>query len=200
MLRMNKTPHTIILAGPNGAGKSTTAPLLLRDTFAVTEFVNADAIAQGLCAFAPETVALEAGKIMLRRLRELAARRMDFAFETTLASRSFAPWLEQLKIAGYHPHLMFLALPSAEAAIERVAARVALGGHNIPEEVIRRRFVAGLRNLFRLYMPAVSSWQLYDNSLPACPVLLAEGCGDAKAKVFKADLYNRLKEEYEYGK
>jgi predicted ABC-type ATPase len=97
----SKQPHVIILAGPNGAGKSTTAPVLLRDTFAVDEFVNADAIAQGLSAFAPESAALEAGKIMLRRLRELAQRRSNFAFETTLASRSFAPWLKKLRDTGY---------------------------------------------------------------------------------------------------
>ena len=94
-------PQIIILAGPNGAGKSTTAPLLLRDTFAVDEFVNADAIAYGLCAFAPETAALEAGKIMLKRLRELAAKRVSFAFETTLATRAFAPWLAKLSRTGY---------------------------------------------------------------------------------------------------
>ena len=96
----SKQPHVIILAGPNGAGKSTTAPVLLRDTFAVDEFVNADAIAQGLSAFAPESAALEAGKIMIRRLRELAQRRSNFAFETTLASRSFASWLANLRIQG----------------------------------------------------------------------------------------------------
>ena len=168
-------PHVIILAGPNGAGKSTSAPLLLRDTFAVDEFVNADTIAYGLSAFAPEKAALEAGKIMLRRLRELAEKRTNFAFETTLASRSFAPWLKQLVESGYRAHLMFLTIPDAEFAISRVAKRVKLGGHHIDENVIRRRFAAGLRNLFTLYIPVVSSWKLYNNSIPGTPLDIAEG-------------------------
>lgn len=168
-------PHVIILAGPNGAGKSTTAPLLLRDTFAVDEFVNADAIAYGLSAFAPEKAALDAGKIMLRRLRELAAKKANFAFETTLATRSFAPWLQRISDVGYSTHLMFLTLPDVEFAIQRVAKRVKLGGHAIEEEVIRRRYAAGLRNLFSLYMPVVSSWKIFDNSVPGAPLDIAEG-------------------------
>lgn len=161
-----KQPHIIILAGPNGSGKSTTAPVLLRDTLAVDEFVNEDAIAQGLSAFAPESVALEAGKIMLRRLRELAQKRSNFAFETTLASRSFAPWLKKLRDAEYQIHLLFLALPDMQSARERVAVRVKLGGHNIPDDIIKRRFNAGLRNLFQLYIPIVTSWKILDNSVP----------------------------------
>lgn len=168
-------PHIIVLAGPNGAGKSTTAPLLLRDTFAVDEFVNADAIAYGLSAFAPEKAALEAGKIMLRRLRELAAKRTNFAFETTLASRSFAPWLAQMIETGYSVHLIFLTLPDVEFAIQRVAKRVSLGGHAIDEAVIRRRYTAGLQNFFRLYMPVVSSWKICDNSIPGAPLDIAKG-------------------------
>lgn len=150
-------------------------PLLLRDTFAVDEFVNADAIAYGLSAFAPEKAALEAGKIMLRRLRELVAKRINFAFETTLASRSFAPWLQRIIEEGYSVHLMFLALPDVEFAIQRVAKRVKLGGHAIEEEVIRRRYTAGLSNLFRLYLPVVSSWKIFDNSVPGAPLDIAEG-------------------------
>lgn len=191
----NAAPQAIILAGPNGAGKSTTAPLLLRDTFAVDEFVNADAIAAGLCAFAPETVALEAGKIMLRRLRELAARRTSFAFETTLASRSFAPWVIKLMKAGYRVHLMFLSLPNPDFAIERVAMRVKLGGHSIDEAVVRRRFAAGLRNLFTLYMPIVSSWKLYDNSQPNASAIIAAGSGDA-VRVTNHSVFENFKREF----
>lgn len=190
-----EAPQVIILAGPNGAGKSTTAPLLLRDTFAVDEFVNADAIAYGLCAFAPETVALEAGKIMLKRLRELAAKRASFAFETTLATRSFAPWLAKISQAGYRTHLMFLSLPNPESAIERVAMRVRLGGHSIDEGVVRRRFKAGLKNLFTLYMPVVSSWKLYDNSRPNAPLAIASGYGD-NVRVQNELVYENLKREY----
>jgi predicted ABC-type ATPase len=189
-------PHVIVLAGPNGAGKSTTAPILLRDAMAVDEFVNADVIAHGLSAFAPETVALSAGRIMLKRLTELAAKRVNFAYETTLASRTFAPWLEKLALSGYQSHLMFLALPSAEAALERVSIRVRLGGHGIPEQVIRRRFEAGLRNFFQLYQPIVSSWGLYDNSLPDQPLLIAEKTDLGRLDVKRKTLYDRLLEEY----
>lgn len=191
-----KQPHIIILAGPNGAGKSTTAPVLLRDTFAVDEFVNADAIAQGLSAFAPENVALEAGKIMLRRLRELAQKQSNFAFETTLASRSFAPWLKERRDAGYQVHLLFLALPDVHSALERVAARVKLGGHNIPADVVQRRFKAGLRNLFHLYIPVVASWKILDNSIPGSPLSIAEGSGYNQISVTNSIWYERLKAEY----
>ncbi|WP_165246314.1 AAA family ATPase [Paludisphaera soli] len=160
-------PNVIVLAGPNGAGKSTLAPPLLRDALAVRHFVNADAIAAGLSAFAPETVAVQAGRIMLARLKDLAAARADFAFETTLATRSFATWLRTLIAAGYEFHLVFLSLPSAELAVARVAGRVSHGGHHVPEEVVRRRHAAGLRNLEELYRPLAASWRVYDNARPA---------------------------------
>lgn len=197
---MSKAPHIIILAGPNGAGKSTSAPVLLRDTFAVDEFVNADSIAQGLSAFRPESVALEAGRIMLKRLQELASKRADFAFETTLASRTFAPWLKQLAATGYKSHLMFLTLPNADAAIARVASRVSLGGHNVTASDIRRRFAAGLKNLFSLYMPVVSSWQIFDNSYPDSPVKIAEGGQDTSFNVIYEKQYNALLTEYGHGR
>lgn len=197
---MSKAPHIIILAGPNGAGKSTSAPVLLRDTFAVDEFVNADSIAQGLSAFRPESVALEAGRIMLQRLQELADKRADFAFETTLASRTFAPWLKQLAATGYKSHLMFLTLPDAEAAIARVASRVSLGGHNVPAFDIRRRFVAGLKNLFNLYMPVVSTWQIFDNSNADSSVKIAEGGRGTSFNVIYEKRYNTLLKEYSHGR
>ena len=135
---MNSSPQIIILAGPNGAGKSTLAPYLLRDRLGLMEFVNADVIASGLSAFDPEQAAMEAGRVMLHRLRELAAQKKNFAFETTLATRSYAKWLRQLRQEGYRINLIFVALDSADLAVQRVNARVAAGGHNIPEETIRR--------------------------------------------------------------
>ena len=137
-------PYVIVVAGANGAGKSTAAPDLLRDALEVTEFVNADMIASGLSAFRPESVAITAGRIMLARMRQLAAARENFAFETTLASRSFAPWLASLKESGYHVHLLFLWLRNAELAASRVAERVRLGGHDVPAYVVRRRYANGL--------------------------------------------------------
>jgi predicted ABC-type ATPase len=159
-------PIVVILAGPNGSGKSTAAPTLLPRTAGITEFVNADVIARGLSAFNPERAAIAAGRVMLGRMRELARERVNFAFETTLASRSFAPWLRELKRSGYAVHLIFLWLPSAEFAIERVADRVRMGGHNVAADVIRRRYHAGLRNFFELYSPLASMWSLYDSSGP----------------------------------
>lgn len=170
-------PSVVVLAGPNGAGKSTAASALLHGTLAVNQFVNADAIAKGLAGFAPETVAMRAGRIMLDRLKELAANRENFAFETTLASRSFAPWLKTLAETGYRFHLVFLWLPTADMAVGRVANRVKMGGHDVPEETIRRRYAAGLRNFHCLYRPISTSWRVYDNSEDRKPRLIARGGG-----------------------
>jgi predicted ABC-type ATPase len=179
----HKRPSLIVLAGPNGAGKSTAAPALLRGTLRVTEFVNADVIARGLSAFDPEGVALSAGRIMLRRLDELASRRETFAFETTLASRHFAPWIEKHKAEGYRLHLIFLWLPSADAAVLRVATRVSIGGHGVPEETVRRRYNRGLVNLFELFMPLATTWLVYDSSQPGDPRLIAHGRGRQGAAI-----------------
>jgi len=136
----DEPPQVIIIAGPNGAGKTTLAPFLLRERFRTSAFVNADAIASGLSAFDPENVAIEAGRIMLRKLHELSEQRQRFAFETTLAARSYAPWIKRLRSSGYEMHLLFVSLRSAELAIERVAERVRRGGHMIPPPEIRRRY------------------------------------------------------------
>lgn len=161
---VNASPLVVVVAGPNGAGKSTTAPSILRGPLAVHEFVNADSIAAGLSAFRPESVAIAAGRIMLQRMRTLVNSRMEFAFETTLASRSFAPWIKELRASGYRAHLVFLALPSEQMAVSRVERRVSLGGHSVPEEVVRRRFRAGLRNFFGVYSTLVDSWEVLDAS------------------------------------
>ena len=174
---MNSSPQIIILAGPNGAGKSTLAPYLLRDWLGLMEFVNADVIASGLSAFDPEHAAMEAGRVMLHRLRELAAQKKNFAFETTLATRSYAKWLRQLRQDGYRINLIFVALDSAELAVQRVKARVAAGGHNIPEETIRRRYEKGIHNFFHLYQELVETWAVYNNSILHKSQLMAEGEG-----------------------
>ena len=157
-------PSVIVLAGANGSGKSSLAPSLLRGQLAVSEFVNADVIAQGLSGFNPESVALAAGRVMLNRLHELGRQRVSFAFETTLASRTFVPWLSGLIATGYDFHLVFLWLPAPELAVARVADRVRGGGHRVPEETVRRRYRVGLKNFFRLYRPRTNSWRFYDNS------------------------------------
>lgn len=166
------TPQLVMLAGPNGAGKSTAAPVLL-PMLGIDEFVNADVIARGLSAFEPEKVAVQAGRIMLKRLKELARRRADFAFETTLASRFFARWIGDLRQQGYQCSLMFLWLPSADVAVTRVGQRVADGGHSVPEATVRRRYEAGLRNFFGLYRPLADSWRFFDASTEQGPALIA---------------------------
>lgn len=157
-------PHLIIIAGSNGSGKSTSAPALLKDTLHVDNFVNADVIAQGLCAYQPEKTAFQAGRIMLDRIHMLANEKANFAFETTLASRTFALWIPKLQKQDYQFHLFFLWLKDTELAILRVKERVRTGGHSVPETTIRRRYAAGLKNFFNLYRPLADSWQLYDNS------------------------------------
>ncbi len=156
-----KNPHVIVIAGPNGAGKSTTAPMLLKGTLGVTEFVNADVIAQGLSAFQPESAAFHAGRVMLERLHFLAKERVDFAFETTLASRSFPLDCKTEAKRVYFPP-GFPVAPNADFAVARVAERVRMGGHDVPEETIRRRYNKGIENFFRLYQPLTDTWRMYD--------------------------------------
>lgn len=157
-------PTVVVIAGPNGAGKSTAAPYLLKQALGILEFVNADQIAVGLSAYSPETVSFEAGRIMLKRLHELAASKASFAFESTLSSRTFALFLSRCKAQGYRVQIFFVALPSAAPAVNRVALRVKLGGHNIPQADIERRFKRSLHNLFELYLPLADRWSVLDNA------------------------------------
>ncbi|HVF86266.1 MAG TPA: zeta toxin family protein [Pyrinomonadaceae bacterium] len=166
-------PKIITIAGPNWAGKSTLAPTLIRDTYGLMEYVNADSIALGLSAFNPESMAFESGRIMLKRLHDLARQHADFAFETTLSSRSFAGWISTLRRQDYEFHLIFLWLRSVELAIRRVDERVQIGGHNIPEDVIRRRYVKGVRNFFGLYQSLADTWGIYDNAEAGAPSQIA---------------------------
>lgn len=186
-----------MIAGPNGAGKSTTAPAIVQQAFAVHEFINADTIARGLSAFAPEHVALAAGKIMLRRIRTLASERVSFAFETTLATRSFKPLLQGMQQSGYELHLIFLWLPNAAMAVDRVAIRVKRGGHSVPEEVIERRYERGLANFFNLYRPIADSWLMLDNSSDMAPRPIAWRNLGGPLQVVRSGPWNSLRERYE---
>lgn len=182
-------PKVIIIAGPNGAGKSTLAPSLLRDKFHLADYVNGDTLALGLSAFNPEKVAIQAGRVMLKRLRELASRRENFAFESTLASRSYAPWISDLQRQGYTFHLLFLWVRSVDISIERVKERVRLGGHDVPAETIRRRYHRGVRNFLELYQGLANTWVVYDNSFNADPILIAEGVGGIIKQLRQKDLW-----------
>jgi predicted ABC-type ATPase len=168
-------PQVIVIAGPNGAGKTTLAPFLLRDKLGVLEYVNADPIALGLSGFDPGSVAIPAGRVMLKRLHDLAEQHRTFAFETTLAARSYAPWIEGLRNRTYRFQLTFVWLRSADLAVQRVRERVRSGGHAVAEEVVRRRYDKGVRNFWRLYMPSADAWSVYDNSALSDPVLMASG-------------------------
>jgi len=187
-------PNVIVIAGPNGSGKSTAAPGLLRDYLGIVEFVNADAIALGLSGFAADTMAFQAGRIMLERLDQLEKQRADFAFETTLASKSFAARLRRLRQTGYRIHLMFLWLPSAEMAIARVASRVQQGGHDVPEETIRRRYQAGLRNFFQLYRFLADTWVMFDNSRVEGYELIASQAAGTEIAIAKDSIWNTIEE------
>lgn len=188
-------PCVIVLAGPNGAGKSTSARTLLAESLGLMTFVNADVIAQGLAGFDPDSAALEASRIMLERLRALAAQRADFAFETTLAARSYAPWLMELRDGGYRADLVYFWLASADLAVARVAERVRSGGHNVPEATVRQRYVRSVRNFFTLYGPAVGRWQFYDNSGTGGPQLIAHGDRPGPETVLDATAWARVKEQ-----
>ena len=173
----DRTPQAVVIAGPNGAGKTSAAPDLLRDAVGIDAFVNADVIAQGLAAFSPESAAFVAGRIMLRRIEELARAREDFAFESTLAGRSAHRLLTGLVGVGYDVHIFYLWLPSPELAVARVRRRVETGGHDVPELVIRRRFWKSLRNFDCLYRPIATTWRLYDGSVLGGRPLIAHGTG-----------------------
>ncbi len=131
---------------------------------------------------------------MLDRMRELARAQKSFTFETTLASRSFAPWIGELRTAGYHFHLFYIWLPDPALAVARVATRVRLGGHHVPEEVVRRRYLAGLKNFYSLYQPLANSWGFYDNSIGGSPVPVARGIFGEVRNVHDAVLWSRVKE------
>jgi predicted ABC-type ATPase len=154
----------IIIAGPNGAGKTTFAREFLPNEAGCPIFVDADLIAAGLSPFGPDLAAQRAGRLMIEEIRLHVGRCESFAFETTLAGRFYARLIPRWRADQYRVHLVFLRLDTPELAIERVAVRVAQGGHNVLEDVIRRRFAQGWRNFHDLYRPLVDSWQLYDNS------------------------------------
>lgn len=161
----------VIITGPNGAGKTTFAQEFLPREAHCPIFVNADLIAAGLSPFQPEAAAIRAGRLMLQEIQRHAAARESFAFETTLAGRGYAVMIPRWRRLGYRVKLIFLQLDQSATAIARVAERVKQGGHDVPVDVIRRRFAAGLRNFREVYVPLVDAWVLYDNAGDQ-PVLL----------------------------
>jgi predicted ABC-type ATPase len=182
----------VVLGGPNGAGKTTAAPRLLRGALRVDEFINADLLAQGLSVFRPESAAIDAGRVILRRLDQLARARVSFAFESTLASVTLAAKLRAWRLAGYRVHVVYLSLPDVNLALARVRLRVEAGGHDVPEATVRRRFERGRINFFRRYLPTASRWRVYDASPPMGPVLVTTGGTAGQRRILKPDAWQQL--------
>jgi len=153
-----------MIGGPNGAGKTTSAYSLMPDLLSCKEYVNADAIAAGLSPFDPDSTSLQAGKLMLKRIHNLAEENEDFAFETTMFARSFVPFLKKCKHKGYDLTLLFIWLESSELAVSRVKDRVNNGGNHIPENVVCRRYSKSINHFINLYLPLADSWSIFDNS------------------------------------
>ncbi len=187
--------RVIVIAGPNGAGKTTCARHLLHDFLQIHEYVNADQIAYELFGHHPQENVLGPAKLMLQRMHKLADQNKEFAFETTLAPRSFAPWLQDLTARNYEFILHFVWLQSPDLAVQRVLSRVKLGGHPVPEEVVRRRYRSGLINFFKLYKPLARSWMVYDNSGLRWPQCIAYGTSDQEPEVLEPELWEKFRSE-----
>lgn len=180
-----------IIGGCNGAGKTTASYTVLPDILDCREFVNADEIAHGLSPFNPADVAIEAGRLMLKRIEELLVREESFSIETTLATRSYVNLVRRAHDKGYRVTLLFFWLNSPELAIQRVAERVSKGGHDIPEDIIRRRYVSGIQNLFNLYAAEVDSGSIYDNST-TLRRNVAVGGKTIKTVINNEEIYNQI--------
>ena len=184
-----------IIAGCNGAGKTTASYTILPEVLNCYEFINADEIAKGLSPFKPESVSFEAGRIMLNQIKKHLDAKIDFAIETTLASKHYAGIIEEAKQKGYVINLLFFWLPNIESAKERVRERVENGGHNIPPDVIERRYKRGLFNFFHIFNELADSWMLIDNT-ERSPQIIAEKrdvliCNDI-------ELYNQIKNNHNH--
>jgi predicted ABC-type ATPase len=185
-------PNLYIIAGPNGAGKTTASFSLLPDVLHCLNFVNADEIARGLSPFASESVAIQAGRIMLQRIDELLPQKVDFAIETTLATRSYVHLVHRAQNLGYKVHLIYFYLENEEQAIQRVAQRVSNGGHNIPEQDIRRRFKRGIYNLLNLYMPICDSVLIYNNVMTPAKLVARKITQQDDIEAVEPDMWNQL--------
>ncbi len=189
-------PTIYIIAGSNGAGKTTAAKVLLPQFLKVKEFVNADSIAEGLSPFQPETVAFQAGRIMLNRIKELINEKADFAFETTLTTKSYFSILAEAKRMNYEIILFYFWINSVELALERIAERVKKGGHNIPEYVVRRRYGRSIDNLINIFIPICNRWYLLNNSSEK-PIKISKGKFEKIEKIFDKEKWRLI---YDYKK
>jgi len=183
-----KNKNVYIIAGANGSGKTTFAKKFLPDYAKCQNFVNADLIARGLSPFSTQISAIRAGRVVLEQLHYYANKNMDFAFESTLSGKTYINFFKELKKKGYNLHLFFLWIPSPELALSRIKDRVAEGGHNVPQQDVRRRFGRSIYNFFKFYRPLLHLWMLFDNS-ESKPKLIAEE-KDKKLNVIDKNLFN----------
>lgn len=188
-------PEIFVFGGCNGSGKTTFSTTILSSFEPSIEFVNADLIAAELNPLNVDSVALQASRLMLERLKTLSRQKTDFAFETTLAARSFAPFLKQCKNNGYQINLFYIWLNNYDLAIERVAKRVAAGGHNIPQDTIIRRYQRGRNNFFELYSPLADYWIVYDNSQSPTQIV-AEKIPDVPIIIFQSYIWQQIAQKY----
>lgn len=186
-------PTLYIIAGCNGAGKTTASFTILPEMLKCKEFVNADIIAKGISPFQPEKVAFEAGRIMLQRIQQLIDEKETFAFETTLSTKTYKTIIKECKSKGYKIVLLFFWLNSPGLAIDRVKIRVSKGGHNIPDDVIKRRYKRGLDNFFEIFMPLCDYWQFIDNSFNV-PYKIITGNKKVEKSIYNAELWRQIKE------
>lgn len=187
---MSKAPQVYIIAGPNGSGKTTFATEFLPTYADSPAFINADTIARGLSGFSPDAVVLKAGRILLEQIEANASKKIDFAFETTLSGMSYLSRFKDLKKEGYMIHMFFLWIPDVKLSLVRVASRVKMGGHDIAEKVVRRRFHKGIGNFFRHYRQVLDSWILFDGSERVPRPIAEDRAG--KFKIFDRKLYDTV--------
>lgn len=182
--------NAYIIAGANGSGKTTFAEEFLPEYVKCPNFVNADLIARGLSPFSPRQAAIKAGKLVLEQIDELSSRGVDFAFETTLAGKTYVKHFQSLKEKGYRLHLFFLWVPTSQLAIARIRDRVAEGGHDVPVEDIKRRFERSIENLFKVYLLFLDTWMLFDNSGIKPRLIVRNNNGDRD--IFDKDLFQKI--------
>ncbi|MES2810728.1 MAG: zeta toxin family protein [Bacteroidota bacterium] len=186
-------PNLYIIAGCNGAGKTTASYTVLPEILNCREFVNADNIAAGISPFNPESVALEAGRVMLKRVKDLLDAEADFALETTLATKSYVSFIKDAQANGYKVSLLYFWLASPDFAINRVATRVSKGGHHIPDNVVIRRYYRGISNLFNLYIPICDDWMVFNNT-KVYSETVAKGSGLDK-QIINNDIWEYIKSQ-----
>ena len=185
-------PNLYIISGCNGAGKTTASYAMFPEILDCKEFINADEIAKGLSPFQPETVSIEAGRLMLIRMNEMLTLQEDFAIETTLATKSYANFIRRAQEVGYFVTLIYFWLDSPELAVRRVEQRVRFSGHNVPEDVVIRRYYAGMKNLFSRFIPISDYWILIDNSIDPFR-MIAEGERTQVTEIQDEELFYYLK-------